>query len=109
MDIRSASSFRTPLRNMRLILSLLCLTFLCAATADAQVKRWPQPDSVPALQKVYNVEDDEFIVGALYNKPLRDAGDTIGIAWTFARWLNASDWIWTHGFKRITTHVVIQR
>jgi hypothetical protein len=102
MDIRLTTGFRTSLRKTRLVpfLFLLCGAFFCAHDSSAQVKRWVQPDSVPPLVKMYNVGDEEFIVGVMLQKALTDSVNSIEVAWDFARWLNASDWLWTNGYGR---------
>ena len=74
------------------LLLFLCL-FFWTVESEAQVKQWLKPDSIPAIEPIYNIGQQEFPVGIMVQTPLGDKGDSVGIHWSFARWLNAADWI----------------
>ena len=91
-------SFHTRLRGSYSYTIIALLLFLAgtlffSTSTEAQVKQWLKPDSIPDIQPVYNIAEDEFILGALMGRPTADLSDTVGILWQLARWLNASDWI----------------
>ena len=93
--------YRTSYNHaLRALLLLLLGLFLSAGGTEAQVKQWLKPDSIPDIQPVYNIAEDEFILGAMLGGPSTDPGDTVGILWRLARWLNASDWIVPSYFYR---------
>ena len=93
--------YRTSYNHaLRALLLLLLGLLLSAGGAEAQVKQWLKPDSIPDIQPVYNIAEDEFILGTMLGGPSTDPGDTAGILWSLARWLNASDWIVPSYFYR---------
>ncbi len=77
------------------------LAFLMPEGVTAQPMRWEMPDSVQPTGSLYNVDDDEFMVGALLLHWMNEEpGDSIGTLWDFARFMKVSDWIWSPMINR---------